>query len=479
MSIVPTIAPLVHAFAPCFTAPSFANFSFLLLSWIATSRRRTICGLIRAAVPMPANTPAATAAHKHVSVFHRFFSRAKWQPDTLGLTIAMLVGPCLATHQALLIVDDTLVRRSGPWVLGAGMHLDPLLSTQTRKYFHFGLNFVVLAVWLPLPSWLPSSTGGLALPLLFRLYRTKPSCPEGGYRKRTQLAAEMLHVVRTWWPERRLDLVGDTEYAASTVLGPADDLGLTLFGPIHPRADLRLPDPKPYLGRGRPPVWGFKTLSPSQLAAHRATPWRRQRLSIYGRVVTLLVKSCVVTWKRRDPHRPLKVVVTRDPNGRFQDAYFYCSDPKRSVRAILQTISRRWALEVCFRDLKQLLGLNDVANGYDRRATRPETKTAGPQAPTDREPLTSARTAPFAIFAYATVVVWYVRHGRPLVDLNHSHRVAPWYRHKATICFADMLDAFRRRLTRETFLHTHADLACATMQAANDPSSNDLARDAA
>jgi hypothetical protein len=45
MSIVPTIMPLVQAFAPAFTAPTFANFSFLLLSWIGSSGKRTICGL--------------------------------------------------------------------------------------------------------------------------------------------------------------------------------------------------------------------------------------------------------------------------------------------------------------------------------------------------------------------------------------------------------------------------------------------------
>jgi hypothetical protein len=247
MPILSTIMPLVQGFAPAFTAPTFANFCFLLLSWIGSSGKHTICGLLRAAVPMPPDSPAQVAQNKHWTVFHKFFSTARWDPDTLGMLLARMLEPWLFPGHVLVAVDDTLTRRTGPWLVGGGMHLDQMLSTSTFKYFHFGLNFVVLTIWLPLPAWIPSHTGGMPVPLLFRLYRSKKTCPKKLYKERTELAAEMINLVADWWPERRIEVVGDTEYSCIKLLVALPSKAV-LTGRIHPRADLRQPFPAPYKG---------------------------------------------------------------------------------------------------------------------------------------------------------------------------------------------------------------------------------------
>ena len=83
MSIVSSLMPLVQAFPPAFTSPTFASVNFPVLFLLGTSNRHTICGLLRAAVPMPPDTPAQDAQNKHWMVFHKVFSTARWDPDEL------------------------------------------------------------------------------------------------------------------------------------------------------------------------------------------------------------------------------------------------------------------------------------------------------------------------------------------------------------------------------------------------------------
>ena len=48
-------------------------------------------------------------------------------------------------------------------------------------------------------------------------------------------------------------------------------------------------------------------------------------------------------------------------------------------------------------------------------------------------------------------IAWYALHGNPNADLDARRRNAPWYRHKTTISYADMLAALRRQLIRDEF----------------------------
>ena len=72
------------------------------------------------------------------------------------------------------------------------MHHDASQSTYGRftsagrfVSFAFGHSWVIVAIWVPMP-W--NKAKGLAIPVLFRIYRAKKRCPKGQYRKRTELA---------------------------------------------------------------------------------------------------------------------------------------------------------------------------------------------------------------------------------------------------------------------------------------------------
>ena len=167
---------------------------------------------------------AGATEMKHFSCFHRFFSRATWKLDPLGRIILGLALRLVPADEIILFaVDDTLGRKTGRHIWGAGMHHDPLRSTPSRPVFSFGHSWVVLSIVVQLPF---VSHRRFAMPILFRLYRKKrpPGRPKGErkstgdatpreYRTRPQLAVEMLAIVAEWLNGRRFRVVGDSEYS--------------------------------------------------------------------------------------------------------------------------------------------------------------------------------------------------------------------------------------------------------------------------
>lgn len=177
--IVASFVSLLQAFSGCFTAPSMATFTTLMAGWVLDLRRHTVTEVVRA---------AGAVGRKHISSYHRFFSRARWTTDEVGLTLASLVVERLCPQGVLrLVVDDTLGRHTGKCIAAASMHRDPLLSTGRRPFFHWGHVWVVLAIEVRLfeKSW--------ALPILFRLHRSEKRCKaeKRPYRKLTEQARDL------------------------------------------------------------------------------------------------------------------------------------------------------------------------------------------------------------------------------------------------------------------------------------------------
>lgn len=450
-----TFGSVFLSLQPVFTQPSFENFVVLAAGWILCSGRHTISRVIQAGRDFRNG--------KHHASFYRFFSRARWIPDALGQRLTGWVLRWIPADQdVIVVVDDTLCHRSGPHLWGAAMHYDAARSTYGRRSsqgrqvrFSFGHNWVILSIWVPLP-WNPDR--GVALPVVFRLYRSRKRCPESEYSKRTQMAAEMIVLLRSWVPaQRKIVLTGDTEYACQTVLSALPQ-GVQFVGPLPMDAALYEPPasaPRGKRKRGRTPKKGKRLLNPKQLAEKKSIPWKRYRLRIYGRRVSALVKTQVGLWYHATGTRPVRMIVTRDPKGRIEDRAYLATDPSMSVGRIATTFSRRWSQEVTHREVKQHLGGEDPQNGWWRRRRgkpRPPKKIAGPQPHPVQGEKAARRTAPFAFFTYTLVVLWYFEHGSADQDVQRVRALAPWYRHKKEPSFTDMLHAAQRELTRGRIL---------------------------
>ena len=137
-----SLMTLLAVFSPLFTAPSFRTFTMLACGFLAQSGKRTVCGML---------TGAGLSRLWPHDRAHCFFSRARWNPDDLGICAAKLVIALLVPdgEPVEVLIDDTLFRRRGKRVWAASWFHDG--SAQGPAKTGYGNNWVVLAVRVRLP----------------------------------------------------------------------------------------------------------------------------------------------------------------------------------------------------------------------------------------------------------------------------------------------------------------------------------------
>ena len=422
--IVVSFATLLQSFSGCFTEPSFDSFVTLMSGWVLNLRRHTVTETVRA---------AGAVGTKHISSFHRFFSKARWATDALGIVLVGAIDARLDPEAALVApVDDTLGRHTGKEIAAASMHRDPLQSTGRRLFFHWGHVWVVLSINVPMfgKTW--------ALPVLFRLYRSKKRCKadKKPYRKTTELARELVELLAKTLPLRRIIVLGDAAYTNSSLIKKRPR-NVTLIGRSRLDAALYAAAPKPRRGQmGRPRVRGAKLQAPGVQAGDKKARWQRTEVTVYGK--TLLVRVLVIDalWYVAAGSELMRLVVVRDFPGHERDDVFVSTDPTLSAREIIERFSERWQLEHTFHESKGKLGFEDPQNRTERAVER---------------------TAPMALWAYTLVVLWYVETGQHLRVARLP--VDPWYDRKTAPAFSDMLATLRRASWAQRLLDRGATAA--------------------
>ncbi len=437
-----SVQSTLFSFDSCFTAPTFENFVSLVLGWILCTGSHTISRAFREA-------KLFGLTDKHHSTAYRFFSRARWDSDRVGQVLFTLLLPFLPKNIEVA-VDDTLCHRSGPQVFGTGMHHDGSRSNyrggKKTAATDYGHNWVLLTVWVPYP-WNPAR--GLAVALVLRLYRSKKLCqPPSEFRKKTELAAEMIRTLISWLPEGqgyRLHVTGDSAYGSRTVIRDLPQHA-TFVGAMVMNAALYDVKLKPYKGRGRRPTTGKRLPTPRALSRRKNLAWQRTTVCMYGRDVELLLYSFVAVWHRVRPGKAMRIVITRDPNGRYEDRAYFCTDSEWQAATIPAKYSNRWPIEVTIGQAKQVLGLEEPRNGWWRRphGSRRPYRQAGPESNGQRGRMAVEHTVPFAFLAYGIVFVWYLHHGKPAQDTARARKSRPWDRQKMNPSYADMVTALRR-----------------------------------
>jgi hypothetical protein len=432
MQLTPSFRLLLQPFRPVFTAPAFRLFVLILTGWALSSRHRYITECI---------FTAGQVGLGHWSCFHRFFSHYAWSLDDLCRVLTgLLLRRFAATGPVLLAADDTLCRKRGLGLFGAGMHHDPLFSSKALKVFSWGHDWVVLALLVPLPRWAPTQV--FALPLLFRLYVNVQGLAKGQkkkakkkaaaglkkkwrrpanstHRTRPELLVEMLHLLAGWFPDRTFVVSADSAYAGQSVLQHLPG-NVDLISQVHPKGVLYAPPPPKVKGqRGAPRKKGQRLPDLQGWADDAQSPWQELAFDQYGLHTTLAVKVQQALYYTAGKGRLLTIILTRDREGKRPDHRFYCTRLDWGAREVLSAYASRWALEVTFEGAKQVLGLEDAAN---------------------RLPKAVRRTAPVALLLYSLVVLWFDEVGHEQVRLPER----PWYRHKREPSFQDMVTTLRR-----------------------------------
>jgi hypothetical protein len=409
--LIPSLQVLLATLAPAFRREAHTMFCQLVGAWIVCLGRRTISRVWE--------TTGEAEQRNHAAAF-RLFSHANWNWDEvcrlLLLTILVRLVPGL---RVWLVVDDTLCHKRGAKVAFGGIFLDAVLSTRRHKVFRFGNNWVLLGVVIELPF---RRNRYFCLPILWRVYEKQGDKPKKEHRTKSQLAAAMVAVFASWFPQRKLLVVADSAYIGKHLLRQRPDK-VDVLGPICWKAALYEAVAEPVRGRRH----GARLPSPAEMLAEDKR-WPAQTVSIAfknGCERTLEVKVITgVCWYTTAGPGAVQVVLVRDPKGEWRKEALLCTDVSLSATEVIAGYCRRWSVEVAFCDAKQLLGFHD-----------PQVWCAA----------SVQRAAPLAWFVGTLLVVWYALGG---AEGEQAQRHRPWYKEKETPTFADMLAACRVQLWR-------------------------------
>jgi DDE superfamily endonuclease len=423
MQLTDSFVDLLQHFAPVFTTPTYVTFLAIVTGWVLSHRRRYVTDVIFS---------SGNVGNGHWCRFHRFFSDAAWDLDTLSMFLAKLVVTMLAPGATLCwAVDDTLCRKRGLTLYGAGMHYDPLISSRSKRLVSWGHDWVVLCLIVANPFWAPTKV--FALPVAMRLYRNRQGLTKGkkgrakatpikrdpNHRTRPELALELIQLVAQWFPDEEIMITGDSAYGGKSILSYLPS-NVHLISHVHPDGVLYEPaSPQQQGTRGPRRRKGKRLPKMKQWAEDTSRRWTKLKFNQFGLHATVAVKTMRALYYTAGRDRLLTIVLVRDLEGKRPDQMFYCTKLDWTARRILSPYACRWAIECTFENCKQFLGLEDPAN---------------------RVPKAVQRTAPMALFVYSLVVVWFHQTGHQSVRLPYR----PWYRGKQEPSFADMLTTLRR-----------------------------------
>jgi hypothetical protein len=402
--------PLVVLLAPfscCFNESVFATWKVMVAAWLVCLGRRTISRVWQT---------TGQAADSDHSKAYRLFNQAVWNWDELArITLMELLCDLIPGSLIWLVVDDTLCHKRGAKVAFGGIFLDAVLSSRKHKIFRFGVNWVTLGVVVQLPF---RKDRFFCVNLLWRVYSKKvKGLP---HQTKSQLARQMIDLVASWLPEHTVYVVADSAYMGKYLLKdlPAHVHGI---GPIHPKAGLTRPLPADYEGKRKK---GDPLPKPVEMLKNPTYPAKDLVLELpNGEKKKLQVKVIKeVCWYPAAGQRQMQLVLVQDPAGDWRDELLLSMDVKLSAKEVILGYMRRWSVEVCYWESKELLGLHDA------------------QVWTD---LAVQRAHSMAWFVGGLVLVWYAKYGQ---DAEQARWDRPWYTNKKGPSFADMLATMRLHL---------------------------------
>ena len=407
---------LLSAFAPLFTAPSFRTFTGLACGFLAQSGKRTVCGMLTGA-GLPRLRPHDRA--------HYFFSRARWNPDDLGICAARLVIGLLVPDggPVEVLIDGTLLRRRGKRVWAASWFHDG--SAQGPAKTGFGNNWVVLAVRV----WLPMISRPVAVPVMAKLVIKGTASSS-----RLRLARRMITRLARELPGREIHVTAGSACAGEELkhLPPC----LTWTTRLRANAALYCLPPARTGRRGRPRKKEDKL--PSLKTIAKNAEFMQVTVTRYGKAETIAAAAFTCLRYHVTGAEPVTVILIRDTKKTGYDPALITTGKNPGIAPVIERYAARRAIEVTIEDSKQLPGTGQARN---RTARAVEC------------------CIPFQLTCQAPAVCRYATGGCHPADTAARRRLAPWYTAKAEPPAAGMTARLRRVLIAARFKRTSADQA--------------------
>jgi hypothetical protein len=322
-------------------------------------------------------------------------------------------------------IDETLERRRGKKIRAKGIYRDPVRSSHDHFVKTSALRWVCVTL-LAEVSW---AKRVWSLPFLSALAYSERYAQEQGKRHKTlsELAWQLLLLVRRWWPEREIVAVADGTYASLKLLDRCRSLSNPIAFITRLRLDAALYEPAPprYPGQmGRPRLKGERLPNLSVVAEDPATDWTPMTLAHWygeGERAVEVVSETALWYSTGLPAVPLRWVLIRDPKEEFKTQALLCTDLDAKPERIILWFVRRWQMEATFQEVRQRLGF-ETQRHWSELAVR--------------------RTAPVLLGLFSMVTLFADQY---MAKSANTVRRAAWYE-KQRPTFSDALALVRKEL---------------------------------
>jgi hypothetical protein len=402
---------------PCFSKRVWKLAIVLLIGAILAPGKRTVTAILRI---------MGLSQEQHFQNYHRVLNRAVWSNLALSLVLLrLLLNAFLAFGPVVIGIDETIERRRGEKIRAKGIYRDPVRSSKSHFVKASGLRWISMMLLVKVP-WAKRIWGLPFLTVLAPSERYYESSPRR-HKKLTDWARQMGMQVRRWLPDRKIVMVADSSYAALELLHSLLSLSKPVYMVTQLRLDAALYQPAPPAKPGtigRPRKKGKRLPTLNQVLTNKQTVWRTVQVeNWYGQGPTQVkITSDTAVWYHSGmPAVPIRWVLIRDPNGKFETKALLCTDQTADPIQILQWFVRRWQVEVTFQEVRTHLGVETQRQWSDQAI---------------------ARTTPIVmgLFSWVTLLA-----NQSQVDGHLPVRQAAWYA-KAIPTFSDAIAHVRRRI---------------------------------
>jgi hypothetical protein len=280
----------------------------------------------------------------------------------------------------VVMMDDTIVRKRGRKVNGAGWRRDPL-GPHFHTNFVWGQRFLQISAAMP-DSYRQGRARGVPIDFVHAPTAVKPrkNAPEQAWKEyRTQqsvtklgaVGIKRLNALRSHMDTKERDIICavDGGFTNRTMFRNLPEK-TTLIGRI--RKDARLfapPDTENASRRGRPRWYGKVLPTPEHIRQDDSFPWEKVEAYAAGKQHFFDVKRIPAARWAGSGARTVQIIIIRPLAYRprkgspllYRDpAYLICTDQNLPIERLLQAYLWRWEIEVNFRDEKTLLGVGEA-----------------------------------------------------------------------------------------------------------------------
>jgi len=312
------IRNILSFFSESFSRPSFKIFSSFIISFIQLGKEVHTSSMVQSL--------AHSFLRRSLCSFTRFLGENVWTVEELTETALAQFFQTLritARDVLFLIVDDSLVKKTGKKIPGCGWHKDHAQNMANV----FGHQWVLSALLCK----------DFLLPLWAKLYHPKGTRGCGPFQTKITLAQKIVRTLALPIP-CKLYVLADSWYWAKTLVLVCRKCGYHMISQLKSNSVLW--------------IRGKKTNVTSLLDL--ASSYREVSLSVYGKTKTLRIAKFIGDIKGLG-----KVAVVVVKEKRKKPIYLVCSNIHLPAIDIIKYYAKRWKIEQMIKDLKQRLGLGD------------------------------------------------------------------------------------------------------------------------